>query len=149
MKKYFLFNIAINIDNKWFLPFEQYELIGETVIPLVFHITRSGYMLEKEGSAQLHYIIKKDDQEHIIPSSAGVITDIVIPKEWVNRNRLWFEKTTDNIRDYIKAAAEYLNIEIRYRPETSAWYRESKGEKPKQIEKIGDNIPEEIKRDAP
>jgi len=148
MTKYVLFNGAISVDNTWFVPFEQCELIEERTIPLVAHTTRSGYMLEKEGSMQLHYVVRKNDKEYIVPASSGVVTDVLIPKEWMNRHRLWYEKSTCNTRDFIKAAEKYLNIEIRYRPETSAWYRKESGIKTKKTGKIGNIIPNEIKRDA-
>lgn len=145
---YLLLNTAINVQNKWFLPFEQYEFVREEMMPLVPHITRSGYSMPKDAAEQKHYVVKHEEQEYTLPADVGVITEVEIPKEWSNRNRLWYEKTTDNITDYIKAAAEYLNIEIRFRPETASWYRDNiRANDPVKI-KPGAKSPKDLEQDA-
>ena len=123
MKIYFLFNTAININGKWFLPFEQYEVIDEVEMEMVNHTTRSGWPITAKKILQTHYTIERDGIEYNIPYQAGGLTDVKIPEEWSNRHKIWYDKNSDGIKDYIKAAQEYLNIEIRFRPETSNWYR--------------------------
>lgn len=148
MRKYLLMNMAIMVQDKWFLPFEQYEVLREENIALIYHETRSNWRLKPTGSVQKHYVIDREGMEFILPEEVGVLVDFEIPKDWINRNRLWFEKTTDNIRDYIKAAKEYLNIDIRFRPETAKWYRDSKNIKPKPQIKRGAVVPKDTEVDV-
>ncbi len=126
MNEYFTFNMAIKLQGAWFLPHQQYDVVGTEVIPLVSHQTRSGWPIPQEVSRSLHYNIERDGQMYTVPEEAGVVLDFKIPEEFVNKYIYEERFYSDNITDYIKAAADFLNIEIRFRPETSKWYRESR-----------------------
>ncbi len=127
MKEYFTFNMAIKLQGEWFLPHQQCEVIGTQKIPLVTHQTRNGWPIIKEQTRSLHYEVLRDGQTYVVPKEAGVVLDFEIPEEFVNKYIYEERFYSDNITDYIKAAAEYLNVEIRFRPETARWYRKSKG----------------------
>ena len=125
MELYFIFNIAINVQNQWFLPFQQYKFLREELIPMVDHQTRSNWPIRSKYALHKHIVFEKDGIEYKVPVEAGVVVDFVVPEEYADRHKIWYDAITDGITDYIKAAAEYLNIEIRYRPESSRWYREN------------------------
>jgi hypothetical protein len=132
MTEYFTFNMAIKLQGKWFLPHQQYEIVGTEVIPLVSHQTRSGWPIPQEVSRSLHYNVLRDGDIYTVPQEAGAVLNFEIPQEFVNKYIYEENFYSDNITDYIKAAAKYLNIEIRFRPETAKWYRDSKEvERPK------------------
>ncbi len=128
MTEYFTFNMAIRLQGEWFLPHQQCEITGTQMIPLVNHQTRNGWLIPQVMSRSLHYDVVRDGQTYTVPTEAGVVLDFEIPEEFVNKYLYEERFYSDNIRDYIKAAAEYLNIEVRFRPETSKWYRDSKKE---------------------
>ena len=123
MDLYVLINIPINVQNLWFLPFEQYPLVREEMSVIVPHRTRSGYPITSNKALHNHYVILRNEEEILIPEESGVVVDFLVPEEWKRREELWYKDGSDNIRDYIKAAAKYLNIEIRYRAEAAGWYK--------------------------
>jgi hypothetical protein len=90
----------------------------------------------------------RNEEEILIPEESGVVVDFLVPEEWKRREELWYKDGSDNIRDYIKAAAKYLNIEIRYRPEAAGWYRKLLQGSKKAKEKVGQPQPNETKRYA-
>lgn len=145
MTFYVLINIPINVQNLWFLPFEQYELVREEMAKLVAHRTRSGYPIESKKTLHNHYVVLRDKQEIMIPEESGVVVDFLVPPEFVRREELWYNDGSDNIRDYIKAAAKYLNIEIRYRPEAAGWYRKLLQQNIVTKNKVGSPQPNETK----
>lgn len=147
MELYLFLNMPIQVGGKWFLPFEQYPLVRKEMVPMVAHNTRSGYRLIPQRVLEPHYVVLRDGQEYSIPEVAGVTMDFLIPEEWVRRQEYWHSLGSDNIRDYIKAAADYLNIEIRYRPEAAGWYRKQLEEaRPVPERDIpGDKFPKDIK----
>lgn len=120
---YFTFNIPIQIEGQWFLPRHQYEIISESMIALVDHRTHFG-RFTPDRAVEKHYEIEHGGVNYIVPERAGVILDFKIPEEFLNLYLLEEKRYSDNITDYIKAAAKYLNIEVRFRPEAARWYRE-------------------------
>ena len=148
MDLYVLINIPINVQNLWFLPFEQYPLVREEMAAIVSHRTRSGYPITSNKALHNHYVILRNEEEILIPEESGVVVDFLVPEEWKRREELWYKDGSDNIRDYIKAAAKYLNIEIRYRPEAAGWYRKLLQGSKKAKEKVGQPQPNETKRYA-
>jgi hypothetical protein len=145
MDLYVLINIPINVQNLWFLPFEQYPLVREEMAAIVSHRTRSGYPITSNKALHNHYVVLRDEEEILIPEESGVVVDFLVPEEWKRREELWYKDGSDNIRDYIKAAAKYLNIEIRYRPEAAGWYRKLLQSSKKAKEKVGQPQPNETK----
>jgi hypothetical protein len=87
----------------------------------------------------------RDEEEILIPEESGVVVDFLVPEEWKRREELWYKDGSDNIRDYIKAAAKYLNIEIRYRPEAAGWYRKLLQSNKKTKNEVGQPQPNETK----
>lgn len=119
---YFTIGTAINVDGKWFLPFEQYELIDRIQVPMVAHITRGGRKFLPTHHLHEHVVVQREEDVHTLPIDAGTITEYEIPKAYVNRHILNEKRRSDNITDYVKAAEEHLNIEIRYQAEYAKWY---------------------------
>lgn len=147
MELYFLINMPINVSNLWFLPFEQYPLVRQEMAPMVKHRTRGGYQITSTRKLHLHYVVLRNETEVYLPQEAGAITDFLIPQEWVQREKYFHSLGDDKIRDYIKAAADYLNIEIRYRPEAAGWYRKLLGgDKIKEHENVGGKTPRETRQ---
>ena len=122
---YVILSMAIQVQNQWFLPFQQYKFLREELIPIVPHVTRSNWPIRPNFVLHNHFVFEKEGVEYTVPEEAGVIVDFKVPEEWVDRHQIWYEAITDGITDYIKAAAKYLNIEVRFRPESSRWYRET------------------------
>ena len=145
MDLYVLINIPINVQNLWFLPFEQYPLVREEMAAIVSHRTRSGYPITSNKALHNHYVILRNEEEILIPEESGVVIDFLVPEEWKRREELWYKDGSDNIRDYIKAAAKYLNIEIRYRPEAAGWYRKLLQSNKKTKNEVGQPQPNETK----
>ena len=145
MDLYVLINIPINVQNLWFLPFEQYPLVREEMAAIVSHRTRSGYPITSNKALHNHYVVLRDEKEILIPEETGVVVDFLVPEEWKRREELWYKDGSDNIRDYIKAAAKYLNIEIRYRPEAAGWYRKLLQSNKKTKNEVGQPQPNETK----
>lgn len=129
MGSFVVFNIAINVNNEWFLPFQQARLLGTINAPLVQHTTRSGFKIAASSVLHEHYIVERNNIEYHIPIEAATITSEEIPQEWVNRHILEQKYRSDNIRDYILAAKKYLNIEIKAGPDV-AWWRKLRQRKP-------------------
>lgn len=148
MDLYVLINIPVNVQNLWFLPFEQYPLVREEMSVIVPHRTRSGYPITSKKELHNHYVILRDEKEILIPEESGVVVDFLVPEELKRREELWYKDGSDNIRDYIKAAAKYLNIEIRYRPEAAGWYRKLLQSNKKTKNEVGQPQPNETKRYA-
>lgn len=147
MKLYLLLNMAINVDNLWFLPFQQYPLVREDFVPMVPHHTRGGYRITPTKVAHKHYVVLRDEKEIYLPEEVGVITDFLVPVEWVQRQKYFHSLRDDNIRDYIEAAAKYLNIEIHYRPQAAGWYRKLLTKtKKKEKENVGGRTPKETRQ---
>jgi len=118
-------SMAINIEGKWMLPFSQYEHVDTVQEPLVPHQTRSGHKIIATHHLHDHYVVKDNIDETrtiTVPAQCGVLVDFKIPEEYINRHIYNEKSRSDNIVDYIKAAADYLNIEIRYQAEYASWY---------------------------
>ncbi len=147
MKEYFTLNIAIEVAGEWFLPFEQYEIKGFIMMPLVHHRTREGYTLRQKTVEENHFVVKKNEKTIAVPARAGAVVNFEIPEEFVNRHQYLYDLKTDGITDYIKAAAKYLNIQIRFRPESAKWYRDAIKSEKKETGKhtVGENYVQEKK----
>lgn len=126
METFVVFNLAINVNGEWFLPFQQEKLLNIVRVPLVPHITRSGYKITSTKVLHDHYVVERNGLQYNIPIEAGNITNEIIPEEWVNRYILEERYRSDNIKDYILAAQKYLNIKITGGPSIAYFRRRSR-----------------------
>lgn len=146
MSLFLTLNVAVNIADRWFLPFQQYPFLREEMAEVVPHATRSGFKLVDHGGFHPHYVVLRDGLEFYLPIEAGTITDKKVPVEYVDRHRFWHSLGDDKIRDYVKAAKDYLNIEITYGPDYAGWYRRLRegSESRREKDNVGDVLPKGI-----